>query len=333
LPRANATVIITDPGDLDTELTATVGSTGSLSINYTLPLDVLVGNYTVIVYSNDDPTNVSQSGFSVITRVATIQVSGNQPFKQGVAFYVDGEGFMPSETVNLAITGNGVSITNATHALIDGSFVFLFSNPLPPGNYTIRASSSTDHTLTAVANVSISAGLTIPAPPPVVTSPPALPDLPSPQLPQDTTNTDNQQPQVEQPAPIETPPTPTNTYTPPPTEDITPVATSHWLRYVLIIVGLVIVVGGLGAYLVYNGSLDISSMDSFKSSVEALFGGSAPKAHAVKIDPAEAQTIKSFIYGERSKGFDDLTIRGALLSKGWGKDEVDHMFDQIYNGG
>jgi hypothetical protein len=96
---------------------------------------------------------------------------------------------------------------------------------------------------------------------------------------------------------------------------------------------LVLLIGGAGGYLAYNGTLDFSSAGSLKASLSSLFSGSAPVARREEqhLDNAERQTIKSFIYGERGKGFDDLTIRSALLEKGWDKSEVDNVFDEIYN--
>jgi hypothetical protein len=87
--------------------------------------------------------------------------------------------------------------------------------------------------------------------------------------------------------------------------------------------------GTLG-FMIYTGQLDVEQ-----------YGIQLPEwAHQHKAAPAapplgaaEAQSVKAFITRERAKGFDDLTIRGALVQKGWSKEQVDHVFDDVYKGG
>ncbi len=45
------------------------------------------------------------------------------------------------------------------------------------------------------------------------------------------------------------------------------------------------------------------------------------------------ENVKRFIFRERSLGFDDLAIRNALLEKGWRREEVDGIFEELYKQG
>jgi hypothetical protein len=89
---------------------------------------------------------------------------------------------------------------------------------------------------------------------------------------------------------------------------------------------LLVLVGGLVGFLIYNHSLDVSSGDAFMQSLQQLFSGGPPQSAVSK---EQGTSIRSFIDGERAKGFDDLTIRNALIARGWHAHDIDHVFDAV----
>ncbi len=96
--------------------------------------------------------------------------------------------------------------------------------------------------------------------------------------------------------------------------------------WILLIVVFVILLGTLG-YLAYEGKLD---MHDLAGSLKALFHPEAKSTGSGLSDPGQVEELKAFIFGQRSKGYDDLTIRNALIQRGWAENDVDGVFQQIY---
>lgn len=92
------------------------------------------------------------------------------------------------------------------------------------------------------------------------------------------------------------------------------------LFWILFFVLVLLLVGGVG-YLAYDGKLDFHDLGG---SLKALF---SPESKGSGADDGD---LKDFIFSQRSKGYDDLMIRNALLKRGWSEPEVDGIFQKIY---
>ena len=151
-------------------------------------------------------------------------------------------------------------------------------------------------------------------------------------------------PRVEQPTPV-----------PPPTQ-IEEESSSSWLWWIVIFVIFVALIGGFFGFLAYEDSLDMSSFDGFIDGIKDAFGmGSSqtytppktssssgafatsniakPTTSTRSSQPLASHEQKaiSYIQDKRSQGYDDLTIRNALLKQGWPEEEVDGVFDKLYH--
>ena len=109
---------------------------------------------------------------------------------------------------------------------------------------------------------------------------------------------------------------------PPGTQE--PSAGFPWL---LVILGafLAILLGTLG-FLMAEGKLDFNNLGG---SFSALFHPEA-RGGAKKASSAQLEELKAFIFGQRSRDVDDLTIRNALVQRGWQEGDVDAVFQQLY---
>ncbi|MBR9692536.1 hypothetical protein GOV07_01250 [Candidatus Woesearchaeota archaeon] len=96
----------------------------------------------------------------------------------------------------------------------------------------------------------------------------------------------------------------------------------------VILLVAVLIIGGTVGYLAYEGKLDFNDL---QGSFNALFHPEAKgPGTASTVNGQQAEELKAFIFGERSKGFDDLTIRNALVEKGWNQGDVDSVFQLVY---
>jgi len=103
-----------------------------------------------------------------------------------------------------------------------------------------------------------------------------------------------------------------------------PAAGFPWL---LVLLGaFVTVLLGTAGFLVAEGKLDVHDLTG---SLQALLHPEA-KQGAASATPEQFEELEAFIFGQRSHGFDDLTIRNALIQKGWSEPEVDKIFGQLY---
>lgn len=91
----------------------------------------------------------------------------------------------------------------------------------------------------------------------------------------------------------------------------------------LFLLVFVLIIGGLIGLLMYEGKLDFHDLPG---SFKALFHPEAKGALGSQQD----ETLRSFIFSQRSRGYDDLTIRNALIERGWSEQEVDSIFQKIY---
>lgn len=98
------------------------------------------------------------------------------------------------------------------------------------------------------------------------------------------------------------------------------------MLWIIIIVVVVLVLVGTVGFLAYEGKLDFSS----------LMGGGVihPEMQSMGTSAGAAgandENLKHFIFSERSQGYDDLTIRNALIQKGWPESDVDRVFQSVY---
>jgi hypothetical protein len=314
---------IKDPAGNITRLSDISASNGYTSIEYTFT--TRLGNYTV--NATDEEGKTLNGTFTVLARIAAIKLGHNVTnITSGAAFTVHGWRFIPDDSVTVKITGTTVNEKRFTDS--NGEFDFYYADALTPKQYTITATSVADPQLTASTTLTVFADTTPPITqtPSPVTPPPSTGDLPviTPTTGSGTTPVNNGPGETPDPDPVD--------------ESPEPIAVKSSIPWMWILTPLIfiLVVGGILGYLVYNGTLDISSFGALQGSIKDLFDGNltakqrTPTFNAVKPSDAEEATIKDFINGERGKNFDDLTIRSALLAKGWDKNEVDRIFDEIY---
>jgi hypothetical protein len=331
-------------------LTADVEKDGVGTVVYQVRKDAKLGKYSVTATSDGMEEGERLNGtFIVKKRNQTIAFSGN-PDNLTLPFTVTGKEFVEETKVTLSLVGGGTTLTNETLADDAGAFAFTYKG-VPAGSYTFTAKSASDSTVLAVRKIVVYV-------PPKTQATVKNDTPPKWEEPAPEEDTDDVDVPVYTPPPEPKPrPTPTYDDDPEPPVLESPGLLSGVWGWVLIATVLLVLVGGFVGYLAYNGSLDLSSVDAFKESLARLTGKEAPgsggaaytaaSAHpssfesdfgsrqaamSAPVSDADVETIKGFIFGERGKGFDDLTIRSALLGKGWEKAEVDHVFDLIYKG-
>ncbi|HIH23893.1 TPA: hypothetical protein HA251_02560 [Candidatus Woesearchaeota archaeon] len=366
-PYSTVEVTVEDPDGRWNITAYTVGSSGMLRAQYIVPSNAPTGMHVVVAASDDEDPVVKEGWFNVTRRVPNIILAGNKTsVPVGTPVVVQGEQFLQSDNISLTLVGGG---TNLTYASTDaeGRFTFTFYN------LSVRAY---DLTVKSVARPTVMDTLSFNVTPVNVTGTNRTNATNATNTTVNITvigawNSSNASGDVYADlgyADIELEsetggdyyadyePTPVSTVDGSDVDqdiivdDDASSSSSGGLRWLIALVVLVVVVGGTAGYLVYNGTLDLSSADAFKESVGALFsGGHAPRQQAsssisggpinafgepVRTSPgigsAESETIKSFVYTERAKGFDDLTIRSGLISHGWDKTQVDATFDEIY---
>jgi hypothetical protein len=103
-----------------------------------------------------------------------------------------------------------------------------------------------------------------------------------------------------------------------------------WMMWLIIIVVVVLLLGGALGFLAYEGKLDFSSIQELLQG-KALHPETAYAGTAAGAAGENDENLKHFIFSERSKGYDDLMIRNALLEKGWPEPDVDRIFSTIYD--
>lgn len=117
-----------------------------------------------------------------------------------------------------------------------------------------------------------------------------------------------------------------------------------WLLIPLLLV--ILIAGGVVGYVAYEGYLDLESVDGFTHGFKKAFGmESASRSSASSsmslgpslnsstsssISSSANQQLVNYIMKKRSEGYDDLTIRNALLKNNWPESEVDKTFDSLY---
>jgi len=364
-----------------------VETTTKFSTEYELLQDAKAGTYRVSAFDVDNEDDVRNGTFTVVKRNTSIHLDGYKTeVVEGQSFSVIGLEFLPNDDVELSLIGAGKTVVNRTKTNAAGGFSFKYPANLPVRSYTLAVKS--------VENNAIAASLAfkvVLAPPPVIGTTPTCSDdeengdeegvdcggdcpddceeevscydgikngdedgedcggsctaechsggVESPDVEQNDDSDEDilvpdETPIEEEPAPIDG-------------------GGFNWMLIILPLVLVGLLLGG-GGYLVYNGALDISSVEAFQASLHRIFGGGADMGvesrtgnsfgnnrsdfpsmdghHAVNVDPSESLAVKTFIASERAKGFDDLTIRAALIAKGWEKNVVDGVFDELYRG-
>ncbi len=318
-PYKDVRIVVTNPIGNKETFDITVRSSGIMEFEYHIRVTSRTGGYRVTATAEDG--QVENGTFTVMERKPGVWLAGNKTnVTAGNSFLVFGEQFLPDDRVRFTLTGGSGSIVNTTTADEDGAFAFLYPGTLAVRSYNLVARSDGDTTLVAYLSFNVTPK------PVVVNNTPKVNNTPPPP-PQDDDDFVSPPPVNNQPDDDLLPsPNPSPRPNPPNLEEPTDIDGGFNWMWIAIPVAMLVVIGGLGGFLVYNGTIDLSSMGLGTGS-----HASAPLSiRPSLIDPAEEQTIKSFIYGERGKGFDDLTIRGSLVGKGWDKNEVDRVFDEIY---
>ncbi len=357
---------LSEQSDIEIEVVSPTGSkntttitskdTGAFLYTYTVSMTARSGVYRVTATDTLDDTTKNGT-FTVLSRVPTLSVVGNAT--QGKNVTIVGTNFLRNDNTSLTLTGtangNVVSYVITDDA---GSFEYVFED-LSAKRYVLIAKSVEFPSNTATLSFNVSLPKILPTTPPdtVPDVPPidtpgtngnggSVPLGPDPTQTQGSGQSVNTLPEssVEQPSSVKDP---TNTQ-----DGVAP--TSGGMSWWLIILMAVVVFGALVGYLAYNGTLDFSSVDALKESIGNVFSGNMSSNHNTGFAPnvvgqagnsfgstgnvyhdnatvsSNNVELRSFIDGERSRGFDDLTIRGALIAKGWEKADVDKTFEEIY---
>ncbi len=121
-----------------------------------------------------------------------------------------------------------------------------------------------------------------------------------------------------------------NTTSPPNLPGVqSPAPTGGFPLLLVVILAVLLLVLGTAGYLVYDGKLVLTDLGG---SLRALFQPEAkpPGTDASFSGPDMQEELRHFVFSERSRGYDDLTIRNALIQRGWGEKEVDALFERIY---
>lgn len=226
------------------------------------------------------------------------------------AFDVFGFGFVENDDVNLYFLGGGTTVINNTRADGEGNFTYTHQGLLG-GDYILTAKAASNSSVRAAVSFSIEQ--------------PGLQDET-----QERERTGSREPVIGDAKPKETISTVENVKerTLPSTDIERPTSTSttsseeeEGSRFWLLILAVVVLLGGVMGTLVYQGRLDVRSLDGFNQSIKALFSQGSQETHSEILD---------FIRAEREKGYDDLTIRSSLIGNGWDKKSVDEAFDKAY---
>ncbi len=274
---------------------------------------------------------------------------------QGQGFSLVGTGFPSSESIGVTLAGGGGALSNTTASDASGGFVLPYAG-LGAGSYAITAWDLRDDTLRA----SVTFSVTAPYVPPVQQPGGQGGPLQAPVIGQGNPRADA--PGSEQQQGVQTGVRGAPDAGPQPTPQAQGNGTSdaqdpqqpssgggHFPSWILWLLTPLLVVGGALGWLAHNGALDFTSMKGLLGSIRDLREGGMPRLKKQFQQPGVTEgsalqsgmgrsgagaspnsTLRSFIARERSKGFDDLTIRNALLRKGWDKEDVDSVFDDIY---
>lgn len=315
-PQTSVTVSVIDPVGFDRSWDVLVEE--SLDTEYLVPEDAASGTYGVDVFTATG--DMLHGTFEV--RAEPIIVLSSTQVAAGTPFELYGEFFPPERTITILIDG-AMALRNSTVTDSAGAFRFV-SHGLPAGTYTITAQ--------AASGPSPSVTLAVTGEGDVAPAGPYEEAYDLPPEPAWTVSVGEQDAPVGEPLESDIGPFFPEPAAPAVESPAPAVEKGSYLWRVLAgVLILALVAAGVGGYLVHQRSLDVSSLHGLKESAAHLFSGRAPPAMSpVPLAPAEVVTVKAFIGQERAKGFDDLTIRSALLAKGWDKRTVDASFDELY---
>lgn len=277
--------------------------------SYSLPASAMAGEYLVDVY--DENGDFLSGAFTVTRSQPALTLVSINP-KVGDSVSVRGSGFAPLTSIFLGTVGPEYDETKNLVADAQGVVTITYPSFARSGLYTLTAIGGG-----AVASLefAVEAG--------DFSSFPELPlpvegdssDLPSsPDLPQLETSL---LPFPEQPSdgPLQSSSTSSNS--------------KSWIFWtVLSLVFGLILVGSTGA-LVWREILPFPFLkNAMESGLHLLHRSSLPAIP--QQNPQVIAQVQSFVLDERAKGYDDLTIRSALLAKGWDRATVDATFDALY---
>jgi hypothetical protein len=315
-PGETVTLVIASPVTTSS-FNATADNAGGLRFSYQVPVSGRLGTYRVTAYPIANPQETQSGTFTVREQAASLHLL-SENITQGTPFIVYGEQFFANESITLLLIGGGTTVTNTARTNADGEFSYAYLLA-EAGSYTVTARSGT-----AVASIPVN----IQEGNPSDVEPGAVIDVKDAQVPE--------QGSAQAVTPIEAPLETTPQVAEPVSEpvlapvDLPPERSWRWLW---VLCSFFAVVGLTIGYFIYNGAIDISDPDACKESIRALLSGGLRRSATRKVsspDHAADRALKSFIFSERAKGFDDLTIRSALIARGWEKGAVDRIFDEIY---
>lgn len=108
----------------------------------------------------------------------------------------------------------------------------------------------------------------------------------------------------------------------------------NWMWLLIPLLLAILITGGVLGYVAYEGCLDLESFDGFTNGLKRAFGAESSSVASSNSgtsfsSPANPQLV-NYIMKKRSEGYDDLTIRNALLKNNWPEPEIDNTFDSLY---
>ncbi|MDD9952903.1 MAG: hypothetical protein OXR66_01040 [Candidatus Woesearchaeota archaeon] len=344
----NTTTNVSTNVSTNTSTNVSTNTSTNVTTNVSTNVSTNTSTNTTVNTTTNVSTNVSTNTTAPNTTNVTYnpQLVLNGAAIAGEQFSVTGSGFFQNDVIDVILTGHGV-VQRSVAAATAGTFTKQYTN-FEADAYYLVARSRIDNLVIATLSFNVTAAPAFTAdtlfnnPPPATQDtggedptdredPPAWVD---PVEDQEVTITEPVQQRPRPPAPSRPAPIPT--------EQATPVEPESGGWGWLIPVFFLVVLGGVLGFLVYAGTVDVSSVDAFRKSVLNMFNGGLPQGTSTEKVPMsphlpakpvlahEVAKISTFIQQERERGFDDLTIRGALIEKGWQKETVDKVFDRVY---
>lgn len=322
LPQLNTTITSCSlnlngvVADTDIEVSDGVLNIINISItapgNYSWNVSCSTGNSTVssqtrvlkIINQTQPPSNVT---YNPILSVL------NNEYETGESASITGSGFRPSSSLSFVVRTDTKALLSTT-ITTDSEGKFTYEYIIPDdveGLIYLRAVDSQMVNILAETSFKVVAVSDVP-----VTGGPPEEEIPE-NIPRE------KEPDLESP-----------------TEEIE--EKKNTLSTILLFLILLILITSLIflGYLYFEHKLDLSSFSGFTQSISSVFKKKREISPPIieppinlKSEEKENIVIKNFILSQREKGFDDLTIRDALVKKGWPEYSVDNVFEELYKGG
>lgn len=309
--------------------------------------DADLGRYTVYLENADDDDENASGTFNLIEPEANIRLTGSVVV--GDSLKIVGNGFALEDDVDLTVYKNTTKVKELSATTDDDGYFQIYYNTTSVGIFSVYAETSGTSIFNDTDSFEVIAQTTTAVTPPTAVTPSGGADAAvTPSGGADTSIT----PTVTSPPSVVNPPSPTDSSTnnlnsgsnddhnnndfviDEPSYEPTEQKSSAWIWVLIGFLLVILIGGGVAGYMYYTNQHTDSSIDAINmppiGSSNIAPSNIAPSNIAPPVNDDDMVTLSNFINGERSKGYDDLTIRNALLQKGWEEIEVDHVFDEMY---